>query len=143
MNKRKPDTDSDAGEKKRAARVTPTAKAFTARIALRDTGGVEYSSATLGDVNATTLAARFDGGTTYYIRSAKRDKRGVQPRHLRRGAVVRLLDLEQRTEFTAVVADVQLSDGARATSGFVVLTSKSEPRPVTDPREFERSKKGL
>jgi hypothetical protein len=141
MHKRKSEKDSDASEKRRAARVTPTAKEFTARIALRDTGGVEYASAAPNDAHAAMLAARFDGGAVYYIRSAQRSRRTTQPRHLRRGSVVRLLDLERRAEFTAVVADVQLSDGARSAAGFVVLTSTSELSTVTDPREFDRSKK--
>jgi hypothetical protein len=139
--KRRSEADSDAAEKRRAARVTPTSKAFTARIALRDTNGIEYALPLAGDAHAAALASHVRSGEVYFIRRARRSARAAGQReaqHLRRGGTVRLLDLEQRTEFTATVADVQVSDRARSTSGYVVLTSKSAARQVTDPREFGR-----
>jgi hypothetical protein len=136
--KRRSEGDSDVAEKRRASRVTPTSKEFTARIALRDTGGVEYSLPLASDAKAAALAR---SGDVYFIRRARRSARASgqrEPQHLRRGSTVRLLDLERRTEFTATVADVQVSDRARSTTGYVVLTAKSAERQVTDPRDFAR-----
>jgi hypothetical protein len=139
--KRGSEKDSDVSAKKRAQRIAPTAKKFSAQISLRDTDGIEYALPESTDTNASEIESRFSDAQVYYIRRALRKSRASgarQPTHLRRGSNVRLLDLQTRTEYTATVIDLSLAEGPRSTSGYVVLTMKRGEQQVTDPREFDR-----